>query len=201
MEKLVKIVKTEKKYVIYFTILFLIIINLFLIPNSPGNNLRIPDKINENPFTPISPDENSIKNNENKIPIAKEKDEDKTKENINKDNHEDEENVIEKKNNEDILGKDNNENEEINTSKKNENYKVNNKENINRDSNFIRRIFRTFENLSLFSFIGILMYLLFSNGNNSQNINDDEIKNNSKIKKEKDGYALLDDDSEYFENI
>jgi hypothetical protein len=201
MEKLVKIVKTEKKYVIYFTILFLIIINLFLIPNSPGNNLRIPDKINENPFTPISPDENSIKNNENKIPIAKEKDEDKTKENINKDNHEDEENVIEKKNNEDILGKDNNENEEINTSKKNENYKVNNKENINRDSNFIRRIFRTFENLSLFSFIGILMYLLFSNGNNSQNINDDEIKNNSKVKKEKDGYALLDDDSEYFENI
>ena len=201
MEKLVKIVKTEKKYVIYFTILFLIIINLFLIPNSPGNNLRIPDKINENPFTPISPDENSIKNNENKIPIAKEKDEDKTKENINKDNHENEENVIEKKNNEDILGKDNNENEEINTSKKNENYKVNNKENINRDSNFIRRIFRTFENLSLFSFIGILMYLLFSNGNNSQNINDDEIKNNSKVKKEKDGYALLDDDSEYFENI
>jgi hypothetical protein len=201
MEKLVKIVKREKKYVIYFTILFLIIINLFLIPNSPGNNLRIPDKINENPFTPISPDENSIKNNENKIPIAKEKDEDKTKENINKDNHEDEENVIEKKNNEDILGKDNNENEEINTSKKNENYKVNNKENINRDSNFIRRIFRTFENLSLFSFIGILMYLLFSNGNNSQNINDDEIKNNSKVKKEKDGYALLDDDSEYFENI
>ena len=201
MEKLVKIVKTEKKYVIYFTILFLIIINLFLIPNSPGNNLRIPDKINENPFTPISPDENSIKNNENKIPIAKEKDEDKTKENINKDNHEDEENVIEKKNNEDILGKDNNENEEINTSKKNENYKVNNKENINRDSNFIRRIFRTFENLSLFSFIGILIYLLFSNGNNSQNINDDEIKNNSKVKKEKDGYALLDDDSEYFENI
>ncbi len=201
MEKLVKIVKTEKKYVIYFTILFLIIINFFLIPNSPGNNLRIPDKINENPFTPISPDENSIKNNENKIPIAKEKDEDKTKENINKDNHEDEENVIEKKNNEDILGKDNNENEEINTSKKNENYKVNNKENFNRDSNFIRRIFRTFENLSLFSFIGILMYLLFSNGNNSQNINDDEIKNNSKVKKEKDGYALLDDDSEYFENI
>ena len=201
MEKLVKIVKTEKKYVIYFTILFLIIINLFLIPNSPGNNLRIPDKINENPFTPISPDENSIKNNENKIPIAKEKDEDKTKENINKDNNEDEEIVIEKKNNEDILGKDNNENEEINTSKKNENYKVNNKENINRDSNFIRRIFRTFENLSLFSFIGILMYLLFSNGNNSQNINDDEIKNNSKVKKEKDGYALLDDDSEYFENI
>ena len=201
MEKLVKIVKTEKKYVIYFTILFLIIINFFLIPNSPGNNLRIPDKINENPFTPISTDENSIKNNENKIPIAKEKDEDKTKENINKDNHEDEENVIEKKNNEDILGKDNNENEEINTSKKNENYKVNNKENINRDSNFIRRIFRTFENLSLFSFIGILMYLLFSNGNNSQNINDDEIKNNSKVKKEKDGYALLDDDSEYFENI
>ena len=201
MEKLVKIVKKKKKYVIYFTILFLIIINLFLIPNSPGNNLRIPDKINENPFTPISPDENSIKNNENKIPIAKEKDEDKTKENINKDNHEDEENVIEKKNNEDILGKDNNENEEINTSKKNENYKVNNKENINRDSNFIRRIFRTFENLSLFSFIGILMYLLFSNGNNSQNINDDEIKNNSKVKKEKDGYALLDDDSEYFENI
>ena len=201
MEKLVKIVKTEKKYEIYFTILFLIIINLFLIPNSPGNNLRIQDKINENPFTPISPDENSIKNNENKIPIAKEKDEDKTKENINKDNHEDEENVIEKKNNEDILGKDNNENEEINTSKKNENYKVNNKENINRDSNFIRRIFRTFENLSLFSFIGILMYLLFSNGNNSQNINDDEIKNNSKVKKEKDGYALLDDDSEYFENI
>ena len=45
------------------------------------------------------------------------------------------------------------------------------------------------------------MYLLFSNGNNSQNINDDEIKNNSKVKKEKDGYALLDDDSEYFENI
>ena len=201
MEKLVKIVKTEKKYVIYFTILFLIIINLFLIPNSPRNNLRISEPINENPFTPISPDENSIKNNENKIPIAKEKDEDKTKENINKDNHEDEENVIEKKNNEDILGKDNNENEEINTSKKNENYKVNNKENINRDSNFIRRIFRTFENLSLFSFIGILMYLLFSNGNNSQNINDDEIKNNSKVKKEKDGYALLDDDSEYFENI
>ena len=201
MEKLVKIVKTEKKYVIYFTILFLIIINLFLIPNSPGNNLRIPDKINENPFTPISPDENSIKNNENKIPIAKEKDEDKTKENINKDNNEDEEIVIEKKNNEDILGKDNNENEEINTSKKNENYKVNNNENINRDSNFIRRIFRTFENLSLFSFIGILMYLLFSNGNNSQNINDEEIKNNSKVKKEKDGYALLDDDSEYFENI
>ena len=97
MEKLVKIVKTEKKYVIYFTILFLIIINLFLIPNSPRNNLRISEPINENPFTPISPDENSIKNNENKIPIAKEKDEDKTKENINKDNHEDEENVIEKK--------------------------------------------------------------------------------------------------------
>ena len=201
MEKLVKIVKREKKYVIYFTILFLIIINLFLIPNSPGNNLRIPDTINENPFTPISPNENTNKDKENKIPIVKEKVEDKSNENINKDNDEDEEIVIDKKNNEDILSKDNNENEEINTSKKNEDYKVNDKENINRDSNFIRRIFRTFENLSLFSFIGILMYLLFSNGNNSQNINDDEIKNNSKIKKEKDGYALLDDDSEYFENI
>ena len=201
MEKLVKIVKREKKYVIYFTILFLIIINLFLIPNSPGNNLRIPDTINENPFTPISPNENTNKKTENKIPIVKEKVEDKSNENINKDNDEDEEIVIDKKNNEDILSKDNNENEEINTSKKNEDYKVNDKENINRDSNFIRRIFRTFENLSLFSFIGILIYLLFSNGNNGQNINDEEIKTNSKGKKEKDGYALLDDDSEYFENI
>ena len=201
MEKLVKIVKREKKYVIYFTILFLIIINLFLIPNSPGNNLRIPDTINENPFTPISPNENTNKYKENKIPIVKEKVKDKSNENINKDNDEDEEIVIDKKNNEDILSKDNNENEEINTSKKNEDYKVNDKENINRDSNFIRRIFRTFENLSLFSFIGILIYLLFSNGNNSQNINDEEINTNSKVKKEKDGYALLDDDAEYFENI
>ena len=183
MEKLVKIVKTEKKYVIYFTILFLIIINLFLIPNSPGNNLRIPDTINENPFTPISPNENTNKYKENKIPIVKEKVKDKSNESINKDNDEDEEIVIDKKNNEDILSKDNNENEEINTSKKNEDYKVNDKENINRDSNFIRRIFRTFENLSLFSFIGILIYLLFSNGNNGQNINDEELKTNSKGKK------------------
>ena len=90
MEKLVKIVKREKKYVIYFTILFLIIINLFLIPNSPGNNLRIPDTINENPFTPISPNENTNKNTENKIPNVKEKDEDKSNEKNNKDNDEDE---------------------------------------------------------------------------------------------------------------
>ena len=197
MEKLVKIVKTEKKYVIYFTILFLIIINLFLIPNSPRNNLRISESINENPFTPISPDENSIKNTENKMPIAKEKND----ENNSKKEDEDEEVVIEKKNNDNILEKENNKNNEINTNKNNDDYKINNEEKIKRDSYFIRRIFRTFENLSLFSFIGILIYLLFSNGNNSQNINDEEINTNSKVKKEKDGYALLDDDAEYFENI
>ena len=85
MEKLVKIVKREKKYAIYLTILIIILINLFLLPNSE-TNIQLPEKINENYLSPISPS-NNLK--ENQIPIKVEE-----KENNNAN---DDEEIIEKK--------------------------------------------------------------------------------------------------------
>lgn len=42
---------------------------------------------------------------------------------------------------------------------------------------------------------------MYTNGNNNEQNITDEINTDSKIKNDKDGYALLDDDVEYFENI
>ena len=182
MEKLVKIVKREKKYAIYLTILIIILINLFLLPNSE-TNIQLPEKINENYLSPISPS-NNLK--ENQIPI---KVEEKENNNIN-----DDEEIVEKKNNEPNF-----ENNNINKNENNLN-KEENKINDN-DSEFTRRFLRSFENICLFSFISILIYLLLTNGNRNHNNLNDEINTDSKKKNEKDGYELLEDDTEYFEKI
>ena len=72
------------------------------------------------------------------------------------------------------------------------------KEKMNENSNIISRFFRNFENICMFSFISIIIYLMYTNNNNNEQ---NEINTNSKNRIDKDGYALLDEDGEYFENI
>ena len=44
----------EKKYIIYATILFFIIINLFFLPKSTEGIISLPENQNENPISPSS---------------------------------------------------------------------------------------------------------------------------------------------------
>ena len=61
----------EKKYIIYATILFFIIINLFFLPKSTEGIISLPENQNENPISPPITN-NTIQNSENQIPLSKE---------------------------------------------------------------------------------------------------------------------------------
>ena len=292
----------EKKYIVYATILFFIIINLFFLPKSTEGIISVPNSTNDTPISPaITNDDIKNSQNNNSAPIVNNKDEKNEEKNndnnenennnnnnedddeidddieilrpqnqviknkkenieINKNKNDNEEIKIDKNNNEQKLGEENKEsneeikvnevnkdgqkkeNEEIKTNENIENTKSNTNENtgntksnsnenientktntnenientkpntneniqtkeqeqIKQNRNIIRRFFGSFQNICMFSFISIIIYLMYTNGNNNEQNRTDEINTDSKIKTDKYGYALLDDDPEYFENI
>ena len=77
------------------------------------------------------------------------------------------------------------------------------REQMNFQQTTSRRFLRGFENFCMFGFIGVIVYLIYNNGENN---NDQQNQDNQRDNKKKDntnpsGYALLDDDAEYYENI
>ena len=77
------------------------------------------------------------------------------------------------------------------------------REQMNFQQTTSRRFLRGFENFCMFGFIGVIVYLIYNNGENN---NEHQSQDNQRDNKKKDntnpsGYALLDDDAEYYENI
>ena len=80
----------------------------------------------------------------------------------------------------------------------------NGREQMNIQQATSRRFLRGFENFCMFGFIGVIVYLIYNNGeNNSEQQNQDNHRDDNKKKDPTNpsGYALLDDDAEYYENI
>lgn len=80
---------------------------------------------------------------------------------------------------------------------------TNGREQMNIQQTTSRRFLRGFENFCMFGFIGVIVYLIYNNGENN---NEEQNQDNQRDNKKKDttnpsGYALLDDDAEYYENI
>ena len=89
----------EKKYIVYATILFFIIINLFFLPKSTEGIISVPNSTNDTPISPAITNDD-IKNSQNKnsttiVNSKKDDNEDKNNDNnennINKNNNDDEE--------------------------------------------------------------------------------------------------------------
>ena len=201
MENRKSINQKNKINILLTLFLFCVLINLFFMPKSP---YQFDLSENNNKTLVIT----NSKQNENKVINSKEENKN---ENIikNSNNEDDDEEIVFNKNNEDpILGNENEDNI-IKTNKENSNINNNNKNNEENNDNTIiknnsrtRVFFPSLEKFTIFAFLGIIFYLMQSNkeNNNSNDINTNK-KNKKEKEKEKNGYALLDNDDEYYENI